>query len=74
MSLGAQWLLNRKRIENWILWIVVDALYVPLYVSRGLLLTAVLYAVFLAMAVVGLTRWRALAQAPDQGRATPTAP
>jgi nicotinamide mononucleotide transporter len=73
MSLGAQWLLNRKRIENWILWIVVDAFYVPLYVSRGLLLTAVLYAVFLAMAVVGLTRWRALAQAPDQGRATPTA-
>jgi nicotinamide mononucleotide transporter len=58
LSLGAQWLLNRKRVENWILWIVADAIYVPLYVFRGLNLTAVLYAVFFVMAVMGLRRWR----------------
>lgn len=58
LSLGAQWLLNRKRLENWQVWIVADAIYVPLYISRGLNLTAVLYAVFLAMAVMGLFRWR----------------
>ena len=60
LSLGAQWLLNRKRLENWHLWILVDIAYVPLYVSRGLNLTALLYAVFLVMAVMGLVRWRAV--------------
>ncbi len=57
VSLGAQWLLNRKRIESWHLWILVDVVYVPLYVSRGLYLTAILYAVFLVMAFFGLARW-----------------
>jgi nicotinamide mononucleotide transporter len=75
LSLGAQWLLNRKRIENWHIWIVADAIYVPLYVSRGLNLTAVLYAVFLVMAVIGLIRWQAVheeqrAPASSPGRAT----
>ncbi|MFT3784615.1 MAG: nicotinamide riboside transporter PnuC [Tepidisphaeraceae bacterium] len=59
ISLGAQWLLNRKRLENWIAWIVVDVIYVPLYLYKGLYLTAILYAVFLAMAVMGLRAWHA---------------
>lgn len=64
-SLASQWLLNKKRVENWLGWILVDILYVPLYLSRGLHLTAVLYAVFLAMATTGYLRWRALLeQAP----------
>ncbi len=71
LSLGAQWLLNRKRVENWHIWIVADAIYVPLYVSRGLNLTAVLYAVFLVMAVIGLLRWREVYE--DQ-RARPSMP
>lgn len=58
LSLGAQWLLNRKRLENWHIWIVADAIYIPLYIARGLNLTALLYAVFLVMAVIGLLRWR----------------
>ena len=58
LSLGAQWLLNRKRLENWHIWIVVDVIYVPLYASRGLHLTAGLYAIFLVMAVIGLLSWR----------------
>lgn len=60
LSLGAQWLLNRKRLENWHLWILADVAYVPLYLSRGLNLTALLYVVFLVMAVMGLVRWRAV--------------
>jgi nicotinamide mononucleotide transporter len=59
MSLGAQWLLNRKRLENWTLWIVVDVIYIPLYLYKGLYLTAVLYAVFLGMAIIGLMKWSA---------------
>lgn len=59
ISLVAQWLLNRKRLESWVGWILVDAIYVPLYVYKELYLTAVLYAAFLVMAVMGLRAWRA---------------
>lgn len=72
LSLGAQWLLTRKRLENWYLWILVDLVYVPLYVSRGLNLTAVLYAVFLVMAVMGLVHWRRLATASAKPLPEPT--
>jgi nicotinamide mononucleotide transporter len=58
LSLASQWLLNRKRIENWIGWIVVDAIYVPLYLYKELYLTAILYAVYLVMSVMGLRAWR----------------
>lgn len=57
LSLVAQYLLCRKRLENWIVWIVVDAVYVPLYLSRDLHLTALLYAVFLVMCIYGLRAW-----------------
>lgn len=57
LSLGSQWLLNKKRLESWIGWIIADAIYVPLYLSKGLTLTAILYAVFLAMAFAGLRAW-----------------
>lgn len=67
VSLGAQWLLNRKRLETWHLWILADAVYVPLYVSRGLNLTALLYAVFLIMATMGLSHWRTLVHEPAGG-------
>ncbi len=59
ISLGAQWLLNRKRLENWMLWIAADIVYVPLYLFKGLYLTSMLYAVFLVMATMGLLQWRA---------------
>lgn len=57
-SLLAQWMMTRKYVENWLLWIAVDVLYVPLYLSRQLPATAVLYAVFLALAVRGWRDWR----------------
>jgi len=57
-SLGAQWLMTRKILENWLLWIAVDIVYVPMFLSRGLPATAVLYAVFLVLAVLGFVEWR----------------
>jgi len=57
VSLVAQWMMTRKIIENWMLWIVADIIYVPMYVYKGLPVTAVLYAVFLVLAVVGLRSW-----------------
>jgi nicotinamide mononucleotide transporter len=57
LSLAAQYLLCRKRIENWFFWIAADVIYVPLYISRHLPLTAALYGVFLAMCIVGVREW-----------------
>jgi len=56
-SLVGQFLLSRKKVENWHVWIIVDVLYVALYLHKQLTLTAILSAVFVAMAVVGLRAW-----------------
>jgi nicotinamide mononucleotide transporter len=57
-SLVAQWMMTRKKLENWLLWIAVDVLYVGMFIFKGLYLTAGLYAVFLALAVRGYMDWR----------------
>ena len=59
MSLVAQFMLSRKWIADWGLWIAADLIYIPLYISKGLWLTAGLYLVFLIMCIVGLMEWRA---------------
>jgi nicotinamide mononucleotide transporter len=56
-SLLGQVLLSRKKLENWHVWIFVDVLYVGLYVYKGLMLTALLYAIFVIMAIMGLRAW-----------------
>lgn len=56
-SLLGQVLLSRKKIENWLIWIIVDVLYVGLYLYKNLMLTAALYAVFVIMAIMGLRAW-----------------
>lgn len=58
MSLVAQFMLSRKWIANWWLWIAVDVIYMPLYAYKGLWLTAILYGVFLIMCIMGLSEWR----------------
>lgn len=58
LSLAAQWMLNRRYVETWLGWIVVDQVSVALFISRGMYLTAGLYALFLVMCVAGLVEWR----------------
>lgn len=58
MSLAAQYMLTRKYLENWWIWIVVDVIYVFLYCYKHLYLTTGLYAVFIVMAVIGLRQWK----------------
>jgi nicotinamide mononucleotide transporter len=65
-SLVGQALLSRKKLENWHVWIIVDVLYVALYVHKGLMLTAVLYGMFVAMAVAGLMAWQGSSAEPDE--------
>ncbi len=57
-SLVAQWMMTRKKVENWLVWIGVDVLYVGMFIFKHLYLTAGLYAVFLALAVRGYLDWR----------------
>lgn len=57
-SLVAQWMMTRKILETWLLWIAVDLVYVPMFVTQQLYATAGLYAVFLGLAVLGARDWR----------------
>jgi nicotinamide mononucleotide transporter len=56
-SLAAQILMVYEKYENWILWLVVDAGYIALYASQGLLFTTVLYIAFTIMAAIGWRTW-----------------
>lgn len=58
ISLVAQWMMTRKILENWLLWIIADIVYIPMYISKHLYVTAALYAVFLVLAGIGLVDWR----------------
>lgn len=57
MSLAATYYQAKKRIDSWIIWIAVDIISVPLYFSRGLVLTSILYFIFLCICVKGLVDW-----------------
>lgn len=58
VSLIAQWMMTRKQLENWVLWIVVDVVYIAMFVFKGLYLTAVNYGVYLVLAVMGYVSWK----------------
>jgi len=54
----ATWMLARKILENWVLWIFVDTVSIILYLSKGLYPTTLLFTVYVVMAVVGIREWR----------------
>ena len=57
-SLLAQYWVAKKRIENWLLWIVVDLVASYIYFQKGLWITTVLYLLFTGLAVYGYYTWR----------------
>jgi nicotinamide mononucleotide transporter len=57
-SLIAQIFLARKVLQNWLIWILVDIVYVGVYVSKGLYATAIMYALYVYIASVGYLDWR----------------
>jgi nicotinamide mononucleotide transporter len=65
LSLGGQTLLCLKRLQNWYWWMAADLIYIPLYTTRHLYLTAVVYVVFLAICVRAVADWKSeLATSP----------
>jgi nicotinamide mononucleotide transporter len=58
LSLVGQFLLGRKFIENWMVWVAVNAVSIGLFIHKGLWLTVCLYAVFATLSVTGYLSWR----------------
>lgn len=58
LSFTATWMLARKILEHWILWVIVDAISMGLYLYRGLYPTLILFAVYTLMALIGYREWK----------------
>ncbi|WP_342803830.1 nicotinamide riboside transporter PnuC [Novosphingobium album (ex Liu et al. 2023)] len=56
-SVAAQLLLAFRRVENWVLWVLIDVAAIGLYINRGLYPTAGLYGGMLVMSLIGLREW-----------------
>lgn len=57
-SVVATWMLTKKYLEQWYVWIMADTIAVIVYASSGLYATAFLFAVYTVMAVIGVRAWR----------------
>ena len=71
LSLAATWGQTRKKVESWWIWLTADAIYIPLFLFKGLTLTAGLYVVFATLCVLGLRQWRADLRTIEAGRGHP---
>ena len=58
LCIVAMWMLSRKLVEQWLVWLVVDMISVGLYIYKGIPITAGLYTLYCALAVAGYLRWR----------------
>jgi len=56
-SVAAQLLLNNRKIENWVLWVLIDLVSIGLYLYRDLHFLAILYVAFLFISILGLREW-----------------
>ena len=57
-SFVATWMLARKMIEHWIIWIIVDLVSLGLYIYKGLYPTVILFAVYTILALLGYLEWK----------------
>jgi nicotinamide mononucleotide transporter len=66
LSVFAQFLMTRKVLENWTLWIIADVVYIGVYSIKSLYWTAGLYVVFLALCIEGYREWKAGVPSPER--------
>jgi nicotinamide mononucleotide transporter len=57
-SIVATWMTARKILQNWIFWIIIDALAILLYGSRGYYLIALLYGIYTLLSIIGYLQWK----------------
>ena len=57
-SLVTSWMVAKKILDNWLYWIVIDAISIYIYIERGLYLTALLFTIYLIMAALGYHQWK----------------
>jgi nicotinamide mononucleotide transporter len=70
LSVVAYWLLSRKFIEQWFVWLAVDIVCVGLYIHKDIPLTASLYALYSVLAIVGYLKWKRIMRAESEGDST----
>lgn len=58
LAIVATWMLTRKIIEQWFLWIIANVVSIGLYIYKGLYPTVILYAIYAGMAVYGYFEWK----------------
>lgn len=66
LSIVGLWALAKKYVEQWIFWIVVDAVSCYLYVTKGVPFKALLYGLYVVIAVAGYLKWKKLAEKPEK--------
>ena len=57
-SITATWLLARKILEHWLIWIIIDALSIGLYIYKGLYPTVILFMFYTSLALLGYIEWK----------------
>lgn len=60
ISVAAQILMMNRRVDAWVLWMLVDFVYVALYITKAAYLTAILYGIFTVVALAALREWQSV--------------
>lgn len=63
-SIVATWMLARKKLEHWLLWVLIDAFSMALYIYKGLYATTILFGVYTIAAIIGYFEWRKTMKEP----------
>lgn len=70
LSIVALYLMGRKIIEHWVLWVIADVIFIAYFIHLGLYLSSVLYAVFFVLSINGYRNWRRINDAVPNKTAT----
>lgn len=63
-SLVAQWMMTKKLLENWLVWVAVDVVYIGMFIYKQLYVTSALYFIFLVLSIMGYRQWKATLNEP----------